>query len=298
MLWPALSLLLVPGITARTLYVVDIGMEDGGLSLGQKIAALACQGLMNREGEGEDAVFSLKEGWDSKWLDTALEFQPDWEVETLSAPEFISGVCAGQNFPKILYSKTWHHEIIPQLITLAGVLDSVPLDTDTDMDELPSWQEQEVSLDARQVFPEVSELLATEFIFDKYGGETSGVAMMNPGWRQQDDLHPLEHELVRDPDVGLTDYIVKNKIFNFFLYTGCVPLTDHHRLMTRIMTDPTTSWTKPVEVFGYNDAVHFFGSIFEAETNCISAHNMGQVRSAALDWTDSEDSLTHISLPV
>ena len=68
--------------------------------------------------------------------------------------------------------------------------------------------------------------------------------------------------------------------------------------MTRIMTDPTTSWTKPVEVFGYNDAVHFFGSIFEAETNCISAHNMGQVRSAALDWTDSEDSLIHISLPV
>ena len=69
--------------------------------------------LMNREGEGEDAVFSLKEGWDSKWLDTALEFQPDWEVETLSAPEFISGVCAGQNFP---YSNTWHHEILSQFL--------------------------------------------------------------------------------------------------------------------------------------------------------------------------------------
>ena len=77
--------------------------------------------LMNREGEGEDAVFSLKDGWDSKWLDTALEFDPDWEVETLSAPEFISGVCAGQNFPKMVHSKTWRHEIIPQLI---------PLDTD------------------------------------------------------------------------------------------------------------------------------------------------------------------------
>ena len=62
MFWLSLYLLL-PGISARTLYVVDIGMEDGGLSLGQKIAALACQGLMNREGAGEDAVFSLKEGW-------------------------------------------------------------------------------------------------------------------------------------------------------------------------------------------------------------------------------------------
>ena len=279
LLLPLLFLLVPSVLSARTLYVVDIGLEDGGLSLGQKIAALACQGLMNREGEGEDAVFSLKSGWDSKWLDTALELHPgDWEtVETLTAAQFISGVCASQNFPKILYSKTWHHEILPQLITLAGGLSSVPLDTDTDMDELPAWQEQEVSLDARQVFPEVSELAATEFVFDHYGGQTSGVAMMNPGWRQPDDLHPLEHELVRDPDVGLTDYIVKNKIFNFFLYTGCVPLTEHHQLMTRIMTDPSTSWTKPVEVFGYNDAVHFFGSIFEAETNCISAHNMGQV---------------------
>merc|ERR1712241_758920 len=46
------------------------------------------------------------------------------------------------------------------------------------------------------------------------------------------------------------------------------------------MTDETTSWKKPVEVYGYNDAVHFFGSIFEAETNCISEHNMGQVASS------------------
>ena len=69
--------------------------------------------LMNREGEGEDAVFSLKEGLDNKLLDTALEFQPDWEVETLSAPEFLSVVCAGQNFP---YSKTCHHKILSQFL--------------------------------------------------------------------------------------------------------------------------------------------------------------------------------------
>ena len=41
--------------------------------------------------------------------------------------------------------------------------------------------------------------------------------MMNPGWRQPDDLHPLEPSLDRDPDVGLTDLIVKNKIFNPFI---------------------------------------------------------------------------------
>ena len=60
---------------------------------------------------------------------------------------------------------------------------------------------------------------------------------MNPGWQQPDDLHPLEPALTRDPDVGLTDLIVKNKIFNFFLYLGCVPLTEEHDLMSRMMTD-------------------------------------------------------------
>ena len=33
-----------------------------------------------------------------------------------------------------------------------------------------------------------------------------------------------------------------------------------------------------MQVMGYNNAVHFFGSVFEAETNCIAEHNMGQVR--------------------
>ena len=72
--------------------------------------------------------------------------------------------------------------------------------------------------------------------------------MMNPGWKQPDDLHPLNHSLVGDPDVGLTDFIVKNKIFNFFLYLGCVPLTEEHALMSRMMSDQNTLWKKPVEV--------------------------------------------------
>ena len=65
--------------------------------------------------------------------------------------------------------------------------------------------------------------------------------MMNPGWKQPDDLHPIDHELVKDPDVGLADYIIKEKIFNFFLYTGCVPLMEAHFLMSRMVTDPKMS---------------------------------------------------------
>ena len=44
--------------------------------------------------------------------------------------------------------------------------------------------------------------------------------MMNPGWRQPDDFHPFVANLTEDPSVGLADYIVKERIFNFFLYQG------------------------------------------------------------------------------
>ena len=276
---------------ARVLYVTDVGHEDHEVTLADRLAALACQGLMNRKDgtettsveEDEIAVYTLKGGWDVEWLETAMEQDPTWEQTVLSNKQFINEVCAARNFGKLLYSKELHHEIIPQLITIAGVLDAVPLDVDTGMELDPAWAEHEVAFDALATFPEVSELLATQFVFDTYGHLTTGVAMMNPGWRQPDDLHPLDHELVRDPDVGLADYIIKERVFNFFLWSGCVPLTDDHALMTRMMTDPSMSWKKPVEVFGYNDAVHFFGSIFEAETNCIAEHNMGQVASSGIN---------------
>ena len=92
-----------------------------------------------------------------------------------------------------------------------------------------------------------TELEATRYIFENHGYETTGVSMMNPGWRQPDNLHPVQHELVRDPSVGLTDFIVKERIFNFFLYAGCVPTTEEHELMRIMMTDTQTVWKKPVE---------------------------------------------------
>ena len=38
---------------ARVLYVTDIGHEDPDVSLADRLAALACQGLMNRKDETE-----------------------------------------------------------------------------------------------------------------------------------------------------------------------------------------------------------------------------------------------------
>jgi len=276
-------LFLSNSFSIRIVNVVDIGNQEE-TSTATKLAVLACQGLINRDtSDVVDTVFTLRENWDEQWLVTAMDSDPDLVPDYWSAEPFLNDVCGKYPFNKLLYNKSLHHEIIPQLITLAGVLDAVPLDVESGLDLIPSWQDHQVAFDASEIFTEVQELIATEYVFDNYGNLTTGVAMMNPGWQQRDDAHPFEIALVRDPDVGLADYIIRNKLFNFFLYFGCVPLSEDHQLMSRMMTDPNMQWKKPVEVMGYNNAVHFFGSVFEAETNCISAHNMGQIASSGVN---------------
>ena len=111
---------------AKTLYVIDIGYEVE-VSLGEKIAVLSCQGLMNRNNneeyedeEDEIAIYTIKENWDQLWLDTALNQNPGWDVVPMAVDEYLNDICEKENFTKILYSKSIHHEVIPQIITLAG----------------------------------------------------------------------------------------------------------------------------------------------------------------------------------
>jgi hypothetical protein len=272
----------------KNLYVIDIGYLQPDVTLAEKLAVLSCQGLMNRK-SGEDtleetAVYTIKESWDQEWLDTTLEYDPFWILFPLTIEEFLSDVCERENFPKIMYSKSTHHEVIPQIITVAGVLSAVPLDTDSGMDEIPSWIEHAVAFDAGTEFANFTEYEATNYVYTNFVHLTTGVSMMNPGWKALDNLHPVQHELVGDPDVGLADFIIKERIFNFFLWSGCVPSTKQHKLMREMMNDETTSWNKPVEVYGYNNAVVLFGGdLFEAETNCIKEHNMGQIASSGVN---------------
>ena len=35
-------------------------------------------------------------------------------------------------------------------------------------------------------------------------------------------------------------------------------------------------WNEPVTVYGYDDAWALAGDLFEAETNCVKEHNLGQ----------------------
>ena len=53
-------------------------------------------------------------------------------------------MCEARGFPSILYSKAAQHEVLPQLVTMAGVLSAVPLDSDSHMQDLPGWQTHQV----------------------------------------------------------------------------------------------------------------------------------------------------------
>ena len=66
-----------------------------------------------------------------------------------------------------------------------------------------------------------------------------------------------------DADLGLVGYIVKERLFNFFLNLGCVPLTDDHALTERIAT--SNGWRRPIVVYGYDDTIALAGDLFEAE---------------------------------
>lgn len=95
--------------------------------------------------------------------------------------------------------------------------------------------------------------------------------MMNPGF---DNQHNFSRKLVGTSNPKLVDYIVKERLFNMYLFDACIPLTRDHSLMSKIATN--NPWPRPIPTMGYNDAwVLFGGDIFEAETGCVSEHDMG-----------------------
>merc|ERR1712136_680747 len=77
--------------------------------------------------------------------------------------------------------------------------------------------------------------------------------------------------------IFIFDFVVKQKLFNFFLLLGCVPLMAEHTLTETMAAN--NPWPKPVTVYGYDNTVSLAGSIYEAETKCTSTHNWGQVAS-------------------
>ncbi len=257
-------------LDAPSVYI-DLGWNDT-LNLADKIAAQTCIGLFNRDKSVGGGVYSLMANLDVEWLQDIFGVK---SPNVTGLADFLSYCLSASNTDGspmvkgyIRYNST-AQQLVPNIITLAGILDAVPFEEGSPF--IPSL---ELLFDAVTVFANSSAKDATEYVFDRHGNSTTCMSMMNPGYAAHPPFNP---PLVRLPNVGLADYIVKNKLFNFYMNDACIPGTQEHALMEKMSRN--NNWPNPIPVYGYNSAFAVAGDLFEAETNCVSQGNMGQIAS-------------------
>jgi hypothetical protein len=301
-LHPSAAVLLLAAETAGQLYetwVVDLGLRQGA-PLAQAVAVQTCVGLLNRDPSVAGAAYTLMDGQDLGWL-------ADTNKICVAGANYTSGPCAGATghgprtpltpratlmqkcvaarksdgtrlaagYIRFNASRTAQQLVTPNIVTLAGVLDAIPLQ---DGDPLITTQ-LPLLFDAVREFNGFSAMQATEYMHTHYVNQTSTMAQMNPGW----DVHrpttpPTRPALTQSLNPGLIDYIVKERLFNFFMLNQCIPGTAEHSLMERIVTH--NPWPRPIAVLGYDDtwaiAVRTIGSIRRfARTPCPACPHLG-----------------------
>jgi len=240
-----------------------------------QLAVQICLGILGRpenvakSGHRFYSYRSVEEDNNLEWLN---DTEPDVTATDISVPAFLdecyaSGALKGY----IKYNYTEQKAVIPNLVSMAAVMDSVILEDGDDGIGL------DLVFDATAEWKSFDAFDATTYMFENYIQNTTGLCKSNPGLDVHGN-HPLNPPLTGDMNVGLMDFVVKNRLFNFFLNLGCAPGTAEHKLMEKIAN--YEGFKKPVTVWGYDDTFGAWaGDKFEAETDCVSEHNLGQVAS-------------------
>jgi hypothetical protein len=242
--------------------------------------------LFNRDPAVGGAVYVILKGstdWD--WLADVREDGWIGSVQNTTVSAFLSRCLASSSVAGyIRYNYTSQHLVTPQILTAAGVLGAVPLE-----DGSPYIGSAARVFDAVEALGSNSSLInATRYMYERFGNDTTTLAFMDPGFTDASG-DPFAPVLANDPNPSLIDLIVKDKMFNMYMVEACIPLTDDYALMEEIATN--NPWPRPIPVYGYDDTFKLFGGdLFEAETSCVKAHNMGQIAS------DSTSNLAFFSL--
>eukprot|EP01079_Euglenida_sp_SAG-EU17-18_P003192 gene3192-3716_t len=277
------SLAITTAVVTAAPAVVDLGWKTPGVPIQEQIAAQVCVGLTNRrDGATGPGAYPAYGGRDLDWL---KDIDGIVDPPTVVAADFIHKCIHGPGAVAvgyIRYNFTLQQPefprtqlAVPNLITLAAVLDAPLLE-----DGHPAAANASMIFNAVSEWGNISAHDATLWVYSRYANSTTALAKMNPGLNTHtnDPVHP---PLTGKPNPGLVDFIVKERLFNFFLNLGCIPGTQDHSLMETMAQDGP--WPKPIAVYGYDDT---FGGIggdpYEAETDCVEAHNMGQIASDGL----------------
>jgi hypothetical protein len=230
-----------------------------------QLALQACAGLHNRSAGG--SVYVDADPHDLMWL-KELGLVP---TATVSADEFLSSCVAA--FPAcVRYDYKSQQALLPNILTVAAALGAVPVDGSL-----------EVPCD-RPAFDALAELKdrstpasATKYVFYKYGAETSGLAMLDPGYESQpkDASSPA---MTREMKPALVDFVFSQKLFVAFLVNGCTDGNPEKEVLSGIVNAGV--WETPVGVYGYNDSWNVAGGdLYEAQTRCLDSRNMGAIAS-------------------
>lgn len=187
--------------------------------------------------------------------------------------------CIAKFHKVIKYSYEKQRDLLPQLVSLAIHFNAVPVAIEDDL-----GSGETVVFDATETWNGFTPAQSVDYVLDNYS-ETFAkdkLVKINPGYSYPDKKHPLNYTLTGVFQYGIVDFAIKEKIFTFFLPTGCVPFTTdhatHERVVSTFSSSPTLS--TPITVYGYDNTVPIFGGdTYEAETNCVKEHNMGQVAS-------------------
>lgn len=249
-----------PSGPARSFRVVNL---DGATPPPVQLAVQACAGLMNARQGG--SVYTRMSDKDDRWL-TDLALVP---AETVESGPFLDGCL--REFPRcVRYSYADQQRLLPSILTAGAALGAVPLD------DTLGLACEEVAFDAREELRDRdTPYLATEYVYERFKDDTTGLAMINPGYDSASS-QPWDPPLDRDVNAALVDFVFARKLFVSFLVNGCIAPTDEHALFERIARD--NPWPRPIGVYGYADYWLVFGGyLFEAQTTCTSARNMGAI---------------------
>lgn len=274
-LWYALLAAGLVGLV-RSIDVTIVELSEGQ-PIAETFAVQVCAGLFNRDVEGRP-VYVIHDEFDSRWLEDAIGVSPDDYVMVPARDFLFDCLVSEKTNGRLRYDFLAQQTIVPNLVTIAAVLDAIPLE-----DSDPLSEGQPIVFDALQEGGPLggagaTPIQATEFVFNAFANQTSGLAKMNPGWNTRST--PFRPELSGMPDLKLADFIVAKRIFNFFLNLGCINGTPEYAMHRRIAQSPI--WPDPKTIIGYDDTFTVAGSLFEAETICTADRNMGQVASSGV----------------
>ncbi|CAB9496531.1 expressed unknown protein [Seminavis robusta] len=291
--------------STRAIQLVDIAfLQDH-----EQISVRACAGLINRpENLGTGIpVYMYEDERDQSWLvDLGMVENDATFLQSLMPAEDFLAHCFQESKRSIIkgyiqFSFPGQLALLPNIITLAGVMDAVPVPVynsgqpqsgNINFVNLVQESGLPLILDATSEFEGFTALDATRYVFENYGHMTQGgIAKLDPGYlpeERTDDVLPEEFglflgewtpELVPGgSQLRLSDFVIQQRLFAFYLWFGCIQ-GDPEEQYVSYMTNPNNNpWPNPIPVYGYDRTFTVFqGDFFEANTHCGNNRNMGSI---------------------